>query len=157
MLKLLETEVNATADVFRYMLATFAIPELLPSVILVSQSETGIARRVLHYERRNLTEVMIDAGEKSRGIPHNDFLFALLIAVLMGSDEDQVHEYLHITATSAHGDYVAVIRLTARSGYLRPCADVKQGPVPADGQGLAEYFWIGRTGKHFPTRKEPTP
>lgn len=154
MLKLLETEVNATVDVFRYMLATFAIPELLPSVILVSQPGAGMERRVLYYERRNLTEVMIDAGEQSRDIPQGDFLFALLIAVLMGSDELEGSQYLHITATSAHGDYAAVFRLSSRAGYLRPCADTKQGPIPNDGQGLADYFWIGRTGKHFPTRKE---
>lgn len=157
MLKLLETEVNTTVDVFRYMLATFAIPELLPSVILVSQSGTDVVRRVLHYERRNLTDIMIDAGEQSRGIPQSDFLFALLIAVLICRDENQQHERLGITATSAHGDYAATIRLTTRSGCLRPCADAKQGPIPNDGQGLADYFWIGRTGKHFPTRKEIVP
>lgn len=147
---LLESEVNATVDVIRYMLSTFSIPDLLPSAILVSKTETGVKREVIHYQIRNLSEAMIDAGKKSRPISRDDFLLALLITPLLSSERQPC---IYILGTSVHSDYVAIFRTSNPNGYLRPCAHIERGPVTDDRQGLAEYFWIGRTGKHLPTER----
>lgn len=149
MQSLLESEVNATVDVIRHMLSTFSIPDLLPSAILVSKTGADIKREVIHYQIRNLSEVMIDVGEKSRLTSQGDFLLALLITPL----NSEHHPHIYILGTSVCLDYAAIFRTSSPNGYLRPCASTERGPVINDGRGLAEYFWIGRTGKHFPNER----